>query len=57
MSDLITALTSLFSFLTTQLTNIANFFTTNVIGQIILGVALFSVAVNIVIMIVNKVHK
>ena len=57
MTDLITALTSLFTFLTTQLTNIANFFTTSVIGQLILGVALFSIAVNIVIMIVNKVHK
>ena len=57
MNDLITALTSLFTFLTTQMGNIATFFTTNTIGQIILGVALFSVVFNIVVAIINKVHK
>lgn len=57
MTDLITALTSLFTFLTTQMSNIATFFTTNVIGQIILGVALFSVVFNIVVAIINKVHR
>ena len=57
MSDLITALTTLFTFLTTQMGNIATFFTTNVIGQIILGVALFSVVFNIVVAIINKVHR
>lgn len=57
MNDLITALTSLFTFLTTQMSNIATFFTSNVIGQIILGVALFSVVFNIVVAIINKVHR
>lgn len=57
MSNLIDALGSLFTFLTTQLGNIATFFTTNVIGQIILGVALFSVVFNIVVAIINKIHR
>ena len=56
MSDLITALSSLFTFLTTQMGTIANFFTTNVIGQIILGVALFSVVFNIITMIIRKIR-
>ena len=57
MSDLLTALGSLFTFLTTQLGNVATFFTTNTIGQIILGVALFSVVFNVVVAIVNKIHR
>lgn len=56
MSDLITALGSLFTFLSTQMTNIANFFTTSVIGQIILGIAIFGVVVNVVMAIVKKIH-
>lgn len=57
MSDLISALGSLFTFLTTQLGNIADFFTESTIGQIILGIAIFGVVFNVIMAIVNKVHK
>ena len=56
MSDLITALTSLFTFLTTQMTSIATFFTTSIIGQIILGIAIFSVVFRVILSIVNKIR-
>lgn len=56
MTELITALTSLFTFLTTQMGNIATFFTTNLIGQIILGVAVFSLVFNIVLALINKLR-
>lgn len=54
MADLITALGSLFTFLITQMGNIADFFTSNTIGQIILGIAVFYVVFNIVVIIINK---
>ena len=56
MSTFTSALSDLFSFLIDAMGDIATFFTTNLIGQIILGVALFSVVVRIVTMIVNKIH-
>lgn len=56
MADLISALTALFTFLTTQMGNIATFFTTNLIGQIILGVAIFSLVFNIVLALINKLR-
>lgn len=56
MSDLLTALGSLFTFLITQMGTIATFFTTNVIGQIILGVAIFYLVFNIVLTIINKLR-
>ena len=56
MSDIITALSSLFTFLTTQLGNIASFFTTNDLGLLILGIAIFTLVVNVVLSVVNKVR-
>ena len=56
MSDIITALTALFTFLTTQLGNIASFFTTNDLGLLILGIAIFTLVVNVVLSVVNKVR-
>ena len=55
MSDIITALTALFTFLITQLGNVASFFTTNDLGLLILGLAVFTLVVNVVLSIVNKV--
>lgn len=55
MSDFITAMSSLFTFLITQLGNIGTFFTTNLIGQIILGCALFGLAVDIVYSIIKRI--
>ena len=57
MSDLITALTSLFTFLFTQMGNLANFFTTNTLGQVILGIVVFSIVVNVVIKIFSHFNK
>lgn len=54
MSDLLSAFTSLFTFLVNSLSTIASFFTTNLIGQIILGLAVFSVVVSIVSSFVDK---
>ena len=56
MSSLITALTSLFSFLISAMGDIADFFTNNLIGQIILGIGLFSVVINIVMIFINKLR-
>lgn len=55
MSDFITAMSSLFTFLITQLGNIATFFTTNLIGQIILGCALFGLAFDIIYSIIKRI--
>ena len=57
MSDFLTAIGSLFTFLITQLGNVANFFTTTTIGQIILGVALFGIVANLVVLIINKIRN
>ena len=57
MSDFITAMSSLFTFLITQLGNIGTFFTTNLIGQIILGCALFGLAVDIVYSIIKRIKQ
>ena len=56
MASLITALTSLFSFLVSAMGDIADFFTSNLIGQVILGIGLFSVVINIVMIFVNKLR-
>lgn len=56
MSDLITAFTSLFSFLFTQLTAAANFFVQSVIGQLILCVLLFALIVYLMIYIIGKIR-
>ena len=54
MSNLLNAFSDLFTFLVNSLGTISTFFTTNLIGQIILGIAIFSVVVNVVISIINK---
>lgn len=54
MADLITALGSFFTFIISQMGNIADFFTTSTIGQIILGVGLFALVFNIVVAVINK---
>ena len=48
MENLTTALATLFSFLFDQLTYVANFFISNTLGQVILGIALFCLGFNIV---------
>lgn len=54
MADLLTALGSLFTFLFTQLGNFADFFTSNTLGQILLGLIVFSVISSIVMSIIKK---
>lgn len=56
MSDLITALTSFSSFLFTLLGNAATWFTSNLLGQIILTIALVSFVVNVIIFIMKKIN-
>ena len=56
MSDLITALTTFSTFLFTLLGNAATWFTSNVLGQVILTIALVSFVVNIIIFIMKKIH-
>lgn len=56
MSDIITALTSLFTFLTTQLGNVATFFTTSDLGLLILGISIFVLVVNVVLSLISKVR-
>lgn len=55
MSDLITALTSLFSFLISVMGDVADFFVESTIGQLILGIALFSLIVYMIMYIIDKV--
>lgn len=54
MSDLITMLNTFFSFILTQLGNIANFFTSNTLGIIILAVALLYIVVDVILTFINK---
>ena len=42
MTDFLTAMSSLFTFLFTQLGNLTNWFMTSLLGQVILGVTLFT---------------
>lgn len=56
MSDFLTAIGSLFTFLFTQLGNFSSFFTTNVLGQIILGVVLFGVITSLLMFIINRIR-
>lgn len=57
MSDLISALTSLFAFLFTQMTALSNFFTTNVLGQVILGMVVFPIIIGVGVDIFKHFHK
>lgn len=56
MSKLLEDIGALFSFLFDQLSNVANFFTSNLIGQIMLGVALFALIFNIGVSFFNKLR-
>ena len=56
MSEVITTLTILFSFLIDEITAIAEFFTTTTLGMLVLGIALFPVAFNVVFSVINKVR-
>lgn len=56
MSEFITALSSLFTFLIGQLTSISSFFTDSTLGQIILGIAIFSLVASIIMSFVNKLR-
>ena len=56
MSDLVTAMTTLFTFLIAQMTSIATFFVTSTIGQVILAVSLFSLIVYLIIYIIDRIR-
>lgn len=56
MSDFLSAMSSLFTFLFTQLGNVASFFTTNLLGQIILGVVIFSLVVSLLLAVINHLR-
>ena len=55
MSDFVTAMGTLFTFFFTQLTAFANWFTTNLIGQLILGAILFSFFGYLISFIIQKI--
>ena len=54
MSDFLEACGSLFEFLFDQLGNFANFFTSNTLGIIILGLILFSVITSLLTYVINR---
>lgn len=54
MLDLLTALGSLFTFLFTQMGNFANFFITNILGQVILGCIVFSLIISLLAHLINS---
>lgn len=56
MSDLLNAFSTLFSFLFNQLVNFANFFTTNTLGIIILGMVVFSILVYLLMYILRNLR-
>lgn len=56
MSNFLDSMSSLFSFFITQMGNIATFFTSNLLGQIILGCVLLALVVNLLIFIIGKVR-
>lgn len=56
MSDLITALTTLFTFLFNQLGTFASFFITNTLGVVILGLIIFSILVYLLIYILRNLR-
>ena len=57
MADFLTAMTALFTFLITQLGNIATFFVTNTLGQIILGISLFAVVFWFISLIISHIKN
>lgn len=56
MSELLNALGTLFTFLFTQMGNFANFFVSNILGQIILGCVVFSLIITLLTHIIHKVR-
>ena len=54
MSNFTSALGDLFDFLFDQLSNFADFFTTNTLGMIILGIVLFSIITSLVMHLINR---
>ena len=56
MVSLLEDLGALFSFMLDQLSDIADFFTSNTIGQIILSVSLFAIIFNIGLSFFNKIR-
>lgn len=57
MSDFLTAMNSLFSFLFTQLGNVSTWFVTSLLGQIILGVILFTFIAYVIGYIISKIRR
>lgn len=56
MSDLINSLSLLFAFLFNQLGTFANFFVTNTLGNVILGLITFSILVYLLIYILRNLR-
>lgn len=57
MSDFLTAMGSLFTFLFTQMGACASFFITNTLGQIIFGLVIFSMLISLFIYVITNVRK
>lgn len=55
MSNLLDALSSVFNFLFTQMGNIASFFTSNLLGQIILGIIIFTIVIELIMIVIAKI--
>lgn len=53
MSTLLEILGSVFNFLFNQMSNCANFFTSTTLGQLILGIILLSIIVNVVMRLIK----
>lgn len=56
MSDLISLLGTLFTFLLNQLSSFANFFTSNTLGIVILGLTIFGLLVNLLVYILHNIR-
>lgn len=57
MSEFLSAMSDLFTFLITQVGNIANFFTTTTLGMIILGITLFTIVFKFICFVIDKVQR
>ena len=55
MSNVITALTSLFDFFFSALSDFADFFTTNTLGQIVLGCILISLVSQVLLSVIRHI--
>ena len=54
MDNLVTYLTTFFEFMANSLITVANFFTTNALGMIILGLVIFSTVADIFLKFIRK---